>query len=133
MELQEDTATPGPADSVREVLPDVLRPGDPPIYVTATARVMWGEAAVIVSATRPDAEPDRTFGFEFPVEGDPAEIRATIAARLQDALTDLLDERRPGCRAPGHDHVLVPTVAQDTAVWRCPKGAYQVDITRYPG
>lgn len=117
---------------MREVLPDLLLPGDPPIYVTATGRVMWGQAAVIVSAAPPGAASDLSFGFEFPVEVDRAEVLATVAARLQDALDDLLGTRRPACRAAGHDHVLTPTVDGDTAVWQCPKGAYQVEVTEYP-
>ncbi|HEX5495548.1 MAG TPA: hypothetical protein VFX70_13345 [Mycobacteriales bacterium] len=132
MEVHQESPAPGPADHVRQVLPDLLLPGDPPIYVTATGRVMWGQAAVIVSAARPGTEPDLSFGFEFPAEADRAEVLAAVAARLQDALADLLGTRRPDCRAAGHDHVLSPTVRQDTAVWSCPKGGYQVEVTRYP-
>lgn len=131
MEVPENAPSPGPADLVRQVLPDLLLPGDPPIYVTATGRVMWGQAAVIVSATQPGAEPDLSFGFEFPVEVDRAEVLAAIAARLQDALEDLLGSRRPACPAPGHDHVLAPEIDGSTPVWRCPKRAHQVEITRY--
>ncbi|HEY9472619.1 MAG TPA: hypothetical protein VIS06_02080 [Mycobacteriales bacterium] len=131
--LEVDTAEqarqPGPADTVRQVLPDLLLADDPPIDVLATARVMWGQAAVVVSV----AGSDRSFGFEFPVEVPWAETMVAVAERLQDALDDLLGSRRPACRAAGHDHPLTPTIDQDTAVWRCPKSAYQVEVTRYSG
>ena len=128
MDTEEEAGRPGPADTVRQVLPDLWLDGDPPIDVVATARVMWGQAAVVISV----AGTDRSFGFEFPVEVPWSETMVAVAERLQDALDDLLGSRRPACRAAGHDHPLAATLDQDTAVWRCPKGAYQVEVTRYP-
>lgn len=119
--------TQDPAGAVCQVLTDVLLPDDPPLKVTPTGRIMWGQAAVIVSVTGTE----RSFGFEFPVEGERTETLLALAESTRDAVADLLGVARPACRAPGHDHPLAPVLDDGTAVWRCPRGAYQVPVTGY--
>ncbi|HEY9472618.1 MAG TPA: hypothetical protein VIS06_02075 [Mycobacteriales bacterium] len=111
------------------VLRDVLLPQDPPVTVRVEKRDLHGVSDIVVTLS----VGGMSVGFAIPPLDDRTELLVAIADRAQDALVDLLAVGRPACRAAGHDDPLTPTVDQDTAVWRCPKSAYQVEVTRYSG
>ena len=122
-----ESTGPTPTEMISAVLSDVLLPQDPPITVRVEERELHDVSEVVSTLS----VGDMSIGFAVPWSDNRAELLVEIADRLQDALVDLLAEGRPACRAAGHDHPLTATLDQDTAVWRCPKGAYQVEVTRY--
>ena len=124
-----ESTGPTPTEMISAVLSDVLLPQDPPITVRVEERELHDVSEVVSTLSAGDM----SVGFAVPWSDNRAELLVEIADRLQDALVDLLAEGRPACPAAGHDHPLTPTLDHDTAVWCCPKGAYQVEVTRHLG
>ena len=101
-------------DAVASALRDLVAPGEEinVSYSESDTPTAWIVIVEFADGVRS--------GFEVVTSAPPAELVATTADNLQQAMIDHVGEARPVC--PYHPHPLVATTVDGVAVWACPQG-----------